>query len=144
MSTTYHEFDHDGKHYRLVYDDGYQVDRSCGGSETCDQRYHKPDRIMADEKLAEELRGKGITEQEECNHYYQQELDKLKSGEWVALGCITTRPCGGASHEGHPDQRDSAAHCPCCSGTEELDSCWGIVVENSQAKAEEFCKQAGW
>lgn len=112
--TTYHEFDHDGKHYRLVYDDDYQVDRACGGTDKCDRAMHKGE------------------SEEDCDRYYQEELDKLESGEWVALGCITTRPC--------PGENETKRHCVACSGTEEIESVWGIVVENSNAEAERVCK----
>jgi hypothetical protein len=126
---TYHEFDDDGKHYRLVYDEDYQTDRQCaplmrGGREpicTC------PD----DEKA-------------NCEKFYREEIEKLESGEWVALGCIVSERCGGFDSppvglkDGDADH--CRRHCRSCTGWDEVESLWGIVVENNESKAEEWAK----
>ena len=97
---TYHEFDHAGKHYRLVYDELYAT----VGSYSYDT-------------------------EEETKAAEDEEIEKLNSGEWVALGCIITRPCKGP-------------HCEACEGKVEDDSLWGIVIENSRVKAEEYVKES--
>ena len=99
--TTYHEFDHNRRHYRLVYDD-----------------------------MHETVGSYGYDTEEETKAAEDEELAKLRSGEWVALGCIVTEPCPSS------DSR----HCPCCAGTHEVDSLWGIVIENDIKIAEDFAK----
>lgn len=94
---TYSEFDHDGKHYRLVYDEIHET----RGSYAYDT-------------------------EEETKAAEDEELAGLESGRLVALGCIVTEPCPGAHH------------CGACSGTVEVDSLWGIVVENDEAKARAY------
>jgi hypothetical protein len=98
--TTYHEFDHDGKHYRFVYDEDYRPESS------------------------------GCPEFGEID--LANEIEKLDSGDWVALGCIVTAPC--LDESGHH-------HCQSCTGRKEVDSLWGIVIENSAQEAEEFAKE---
>lgn len=103
---TYHQFDHNGKHYRLVYDEGYQT----RGSYAYDT-------------------------EEETKAAEDEEIAKLYSGEWVVLGCIVTAPCCGVEQVG------GVQHCEACTGTVEVDSLWGIVIENDTAKVEQFCKE---
>ena len=94
--TTYHEFDRNGKHYRLVYDETHEtVGPYCYGT--------------AEEDAWAE----------------QQELANLENGTWVVLGCIVTKPCPGP-------------HCAACGGTVQVDSLWGIVIENDTATVERF------
>lgn len=97
--TTFHEFQHEGKRYRFVFDEMHET-RGSYGLET----------------EAETLKAEN------------EELDKLQSGEWVALGCIVSEPCNRASH------------CDSCSRWDEVDSVWGIVIENSHSAAEAFAK----
>lgn len=61
-----------------------------------------------------------------------KQIAKLDSGEWVVLGCIVTAPCEGGT--GNSDE--PASHCRACSGSVEVDSLWGIVVENDTRKIE--------
>jgi hypothetical protein len=98
--TTYHEFDHAGRHYRLILD----LDHTTRGS----YGYDTPEETKAAE---------------------DEEIAKLNSGEWVVLGCIVTEPC------------PANEHCPCCSGSHEVDSLWGIVIDNSSKAAEAFVKE---
>lgn len=98
--TTYHEFDHDGKHYRLVYDEDHET----RGSYSYDT-------------------------EEETRAAEDEEIRKLNSGEWVVLGCIVTAPCS------------SKKHCEACPGRHEVDSLWGIVVDNSNREAERVAKE---
>lgn len=111
--TTYHEFDHDGKHYRVVYDDDYQVERACGGVSKCRREFHSGE------------------SEEECDKWYQEECDNLDSGKWVALGVIVTRKvgCPGIGLDG-------GQHCGHCGGerTEDVESCWGFVVTGNDVK----------
>lgn len=60
---------------------------------------------------------------------------KLNSGEWVVLGCIVSEPCRGLVDE---KEQVIEAHCECCSGERETDSCWGIVVKNSEKAIREL------
>jgi len=108
--TTYHEFEHAGKRYRFVYDEQYEVERPCGGGEKCDRKMHQEEA------------------EEECDKWYQEEVTKLERGEWIALGVIVSARC------------PVELHCKTCKGWNEIASCWGIVIENSTAKAEEFAK----
>ncbi len=136
----YHEFDHAGKHYRLVYDEEYRVERSCSGGSACEC----DDEVMADDMLCEELQGKGTTKKQECEHWYRKEVEDLFRGETVALGCIVTEPCDGRIIR--PDKTAPVGilrgHCTCCSGSHETNSLWGIVIENSTKAAEDYCKEA--
>lgn len=66
---TFHEFDHDGKHFRLVYDEDHETRGSYA--------YDTPEETKAAE---------------------DEELAKLSSGEWVVLGCIVTERCPSAQH----------------------------------------------
>ena len=68
-TTTYHEFDHDGKHYQLVYDEEYQSEGSWG-----------------------------LDSEEETAKAVAEEQSKLNNGEYVALGCIVTGPCPDEQH----------------------------------------------
>lgn len=63
---TYHQFDHDGKHYRFVIDELYQT-RGSYGYDT----------------------------EEETKAAEDEEIEKLNDGTWVALGVHVTRKCGG-------------------------------------------------
>ena len=56
------------------------------------------------------------------------ERAKLDSGEWVVLGCIVYGPHG--------------CNCSHCPGTE-IDSLWGIVIENSTEAVERFVREGG-
>ena len=98
--TTYHEFDHAGRHYRFVYDETHETRGSYA--------YATPKETKAAE---------------------DRELHKLDIGAWVVLGCIVTEPC------------PANKHCPCCSGSHEVDSLWGIVIDNSHKAAEAFAKE---
>lgn len=114
---TYREFDRDGKHYEFVYDEHYQPDKCCGASEPGE---HKGD--SAGPYCAESRDGGG---EEACERSWNEEYAKLQSGEWVALGCIVTKPCPGP-------------HCEACGGTVEVASLWGIVLESTDAAIEAF------
>jgi hypothetical protein len=81
----------------------------------------------------------GYDTEEETKAAEDEEIEKLNSGEWVVLGCIVSVPCPGAQK----DSMSEAAHCTSCDGREELDSLWGIVVENSDKAVEEFVKNGG-
>lgn len=98
--TTYHQFDHNGRHYRFVLDEDHQTRGSYG--------FDTPEETQAAE---------------------DNEIVKLNSCEWVVLGCIVTEPC------------PSSTHCTCCSGDHEVDSLWGIVIDNSNKVAEAFAKE---
>ena len=98
---TFHEFDHDGKHYRFVYDEDYRPESS------------------------------GCPEFGEID--LAKEIEKLDSGDWVALGCIVSKPC--------PGEAGTGRHCVACKGSHEVDSLWGIVIENSWDEAEKFAKE---
>jgi hypothetical protein len=94
-------------------------------------------RLVHDED--HETRGSYAYDTEEATKAAEdEELEKLNSGEWVVLGCIVTKPCEGLSDDkgGH-----MPGHCEACSGTVEVDSLWGIVIENSTAKAEAYAKE---
>lgn len=97
---TYHEFDHNGRHYRFVYDELHDTRGSYGYA------------TSGETKAAED-----------------EEIAKLNSGDWVVLGCIVTEPC--------PD----TTHCTCCKGSHEVDSLWGIVIDNSHKAAETYAKE---
>lgn len=109
---TYHEFDHNGRHYRLVYDEDHETK----GSYAYDT-------------------------EEETKAAEDEEIEKLNSGEWVVLGCIVTEPCKGVSCTDGLDEHEVIEHCPCCRGRQEVDSLWGIVIENDTRKAEEYAKE---
>ena len=67
--TTYHQFDHANRHYRLVYDKIHDTRGSYG--------YATPEETKAAE---------------------DEEIAKLDAGEWVVLGCIVTEPCPANEH----------------------------------------------
>jgi len=124
MTRLFHSYTYKGKRYDFIYDEHYQVDRQCaplafGNREpicTC------PEADKAD-----------------CEKYYQEELSKLDSGEWVALGCLVYDPCPGVE----PTRDMVDLHCPCCSGwtSSEVDSLWGIVIDNDPSEAEKFVRE---
>jgi hypothetical protein len=60
---TFHEFDHDGRHYAIVYDESYET----RGSYSYDT-------------------------EEETRAAEDEEIAKLQSGEWIVVGCIVTGP----------------------------------------------------
>lgn len=107
---TWHEFDHEGKHFRLVWDEDHQT----RGSYALDTE----EAIQAAE---------------------DEEIEKLESGEWVVLGCIVTRSCKGETRSSMDGPEVS--HCEACSGTVQVDSLWGSVIENSTEKAESYFKE---
>lgn len=123
----YHEFDHEGRHFKLVFDEDYQPDKCCGAS--------KPGEHLGDEKghyCAEDRPGGGGGGEDECEKFWQDEISKLESGEWVVLGCIVTTRCKGVTNR----VRGKISHCSGCTGIGSEDSCWGIVVENDKDVAE--------
>lgn len=130
---TYHEWDADGKHYRAVIDEDYTVDKCCGSS--------TPGKHEGDEKgsYCSKDRPGGGDGEEECERWFLDEIQKLDSGEWVALGVIVSEPCAGIDGENGTPQ----AHCECCSGRKETGSLWGIVVEASEKAIEELVKGEG-
>lgn len=165
---TYHEWDYNGKHYRAVYDPDYQPDKCCGAA--------TKGKHLGDEKGTYCGR-EGQSGEESCEKWWQEEIDNLNSGEWVALGVIVTRKCEGSNvwnylHDAvinvmtdaqldtKPpmlrekgltirqylmtiDRGKKTDHCEACSGTVQIDSLWGIVVENSNKAIEEFVKEGG-
>jgi len=56
-----------------------------------------------------------------------EEIAKLASGEWVALGILLEER---AEHCPHPD----------CDGWHETDSCWGIVIDGSDEELDEYAR----
>ena len=58
----------------------------------------------------------------------QHEIKMLEKGYWVALGVVVSKPCL------------NDFHCGSCSGWEEKDSCWGIVIEPDRKKLIEYVK----
>jgi hypothetical protein len=76
---------------------------------------------------------------EETRRAELEEIHKLNSGEWTVLGCIVEEPCPGATVAG----MQSDGHCPCCIGHHEVDSLWGIVIENSTTAWEQYVKDGG-
>lgn len=109
----YHEFDHDGRHYKLVFDEE-PIMRQCGEYGTRCSCKEEEDKAQ-------------------CSAGFEETYQKIESGEWVNLGAIVTAPCSGRpAHDGQ------AAHCECCSGTRQVDSLWGIVVENDECAAQEL------
>lgn len=128
---TFHEWDADGKHYRAVYDEDYQPDKCCGAT--------GKGKHNGDEKGLYCERDGGTSES--CERFYQEEVDKLRDGDWVALGVIVTKPCGGVIVDEDGASGKHVEHCRACSGTVQIDSLWGIVVENSNKAIEEFVKE---
>jgi hypothetical protein len=109
---TFHEFDHDGRHYAIVYDEDYQT----RGSYAYDT-------------------------EEETRAAEDEEIAKLQSGEWIVVGCIVTGPCRGLGDETGNSQAATDAHCECCCGTREVASMWGTVIENDSAKVEAYFRE---
>jgi len=98
----YHEWVSNGKRYRAVIDESY------------------------------ETRGSYAYETEEATRAAEDaEIEKLDSGEWIAIGIIVL---------------ERKPHCPTCKCNPadwpwtETDSLWGIVVENDTVAVEEFAK----
>lgn len=63
--------------------------------------------------------------EEETKAAEDEELSKLESGEWIALGVIVTIPC-----EGSGALAGKRTHCEACQGSVEDTSLWGIVIAN--------------
>jgi hypothetical protein len=84
-------------------------------------------RLVVDEE--HETRGSyGLATEAATLAAEDEELAMLASGAWVVLGCLVSDPC---PHD---------EHCGDCSGWNETDSCWGIVVENSIETAETLAR----
>ena len=60
--------------------------------------------------------------EEETTAAEDYEIERLNSGEWIVLGRIVEELCTGA-----------------CGGWVQVESLWGIVVENSSKGALEAC-----
>lgn len=73
-----------------------------------------------------ETRGSYGYETEEATKAAEDlEIEKLNSGEWVVLGVILERRCR-------------------CGSYEEIDACWGIVVEANEKSLVDFYKGSGF
>ena len=112
-----HKFEHNGKTYKFVPDDQHETIGSYA--------YATPEETKAAE---------------------DHELAMLESGDWIALGCIVEEKCDGVlpiELEGAPR---AGLHCPCClahGGKLEVDSFWGIILDNSTTAWEQFIRDGG-
>lgn len=124
MNEAYHEFDYKDKHYRVVFDETYETREIA--------------QIEADEGGSYAYGTEKETKKAE-----DEEIEKLRSGYWIVVGCIVTKKCEGCNVPGDGNQKPvtSPVHCAACSGTYEIDSLWGIVIENDTAKIEAYIRE---
>jgi len=54
----------------------------------------------------------------------------LETGEWIAIGITIEDPCP-----------NTGKCCEQCDGWEEIDSCWGIVIEDNDDAIKSFAKE---
>lgn len=70
----------------------------------------------------------------------------LERGDWIVLGCIVEQPCEGVLPVDGDDDTLTVLHCECChshGSRFEVDSLWGIIVENSTEAWEKFITDGG-
>ena len=84
-------------------------------------------RVLAVHDHNHETEGSYAYDTEEETHAAEDhERDKLESGEWVALGFVKEEKCSK------------------CGGWDHVDSLWGIVIENSEAKVRQYMVETGF